>query len=172
MHGRCYGMSGPRSCYCAFLACHADENQSRLERDGSRPPGDPSAVAQQRDTGFGGMVLCVGKPIRPFLLVLHRTGWAKRKIRSTLSVEIQAPTTVQRIIGILVVDQKTISFQCMEKPAIEMHGIQEGIQKQNANLRWYHGEANLSYGLTKETAKLNSNSFIEKDACGAWCTMR
>ena len=34
-----------------------------------------------------------------------------------------------------------------------MMGIQEGMQRQNAILRWCHGEANLRDGLHKETAK-------------------
>ena len=46
-------------------------------------------------------------------------------------------------------------FLAMEgkRREIEMMGIQEGMRRQNALLQWCHGEANLSDGLTKETAK-------------------
>ena len=40
-----------------------------------------------------------------------------------------------------------------------MLGIQEGIKRQNAILRWCHGEAKLSGGLTKETAKTQLERF-------------
>ena len=70
--------------------------------------------------------------------------------------------TVQRVEGVLVIDAKAI-YDSMygasgplaieeERTAIEMIGIQEGMRRQNAILRWCHGEANLSDGLTKETA--------------------
>ena len=45
-------------------------------------------------------------------------------------------------------------WQWMKKrTAIKMMGIQEGMRRQNAILRWCHGEANLNDGLTKKTAK-------------------
>ena len=70
--------------------------------------------------------------------------------------------TVQRVDGVLVIDAKAIydSMYVASEPlaveenrtAIEILGIQEGMRRQNAILRWCHGEANLSDGLTKETA--------------------
>ena len=76
---------------------------------------------------------------------------------------------VQRVDGILVIDAKAI-YDSMygasgplameeKRTAIEMMGIQEGIRRQNAILRWCHGEANLSDGLTKETAKTQLERF-------------
>ena len=71
--------------------------------------------------------------------------------------------TVQRVDGVLVIDAKAIydsmsgapGLLAMEekRTAIEMMGIQEGVKRQNATLRWCHGEANLSDGSTQETAK-------------------
>ena len=79
--------------------------------------------------------------------------------------------TVQRVEGILVIDAKAI-YDSMygasgplameeKRTAIEMMGIQEGIRRQNAILRWCHGEANLSDGLTKETAKTQLERFYD-----------
>ena len=45
-----------------------------------------------------------------------------------------------------------------------MMGIQEGMKRQNAILRWCHGEANLSDGLTKEAATTQSERF-SGDGC-------
>ena len=45
-----------------------------------------------------------------------------------------------------------------------MLGIQEGIKRQNAILRWCHGEGHLSEGLTEETAKLQLERF-HHDRC-------
>ena len=48
--------------------------------------------------------------------------------------------------------------------AIEMMGIQEGVRREGANLRWCHGEAHLSDGLTKETGKSQLTRFYG-DGC-------
>ena len=75
--------------------------------------------------------------------------------------------TVQRVDGLLVMDAKAI-YDSMygasgplameeKRTAIEMMGIQEGLKRQNAFLRWCHGEANLSDGLTKETTDQGNN---------------
>ena len=71
--------------------------------------------------------------------------------------------TIQRIDGVLVIDAKAICDsmygasgpQAMEGKGtdIEIMGVQEGMKRQNAILRWCHGDANLSDGLTTETAK-------------------
>ena len=82
--------------------------------------------------------------------------------------------TVQRVDGILVIDAKAI-YDSMygafgpvameeKRTAIEMMGIQECMRRQNAILRWCHGEANLSDGLTKETAKTQLERFYG-DGC-------
>ena len=56
-----------------------------------------------------------------------------------------------------------------KRTAIEMMGIQE----QNASLQWCHGEANLSDGLTKKTAKRSWNVSMTMDVYGAsYMTMK
>ena len=82
--------------------------------------------------------------------------------------------TAQRVDGVLVIDAKAIydwmygasGLLAMEekRTAIEMMGIQEGMTRHNAILRWFHGEANLSDGLTKETAKTQLERFYG-DGC-------
>ena len=59
--------------------------------------------------------------------------------------------TVQRVNGVLVIDAKAICDsmngasgpQAMEEKgtAIEIMGVQEGMKRQNAILRWCHGQA-------------------------------
>ena len=82
--------------------------------------------------------------------------------------------TVQRVDGTLVIDAKAI-YDSMYGPsgplameekrtAIEMMGIQEGMKRQNAVVRCCHGEANLSDGRTKETAKTQLERFCS-DGC-------
>ena len=82
--------------------------------------------------------------------------------------------TVQRIGGIREIDAKAI-YDSMyvasgplameeKRTAIEMMGIQEGMRRQNAILRWCYGEANLTNGLTKETAKTQLERFY-RDGC-------
>ena len=46
-----------------------------------------------------------------------------------------------------------------KRTAIEMMGIQEGVKRQISILRWCHGQANLSDGLTKETTKTQLERF-------------
>ena len=80
--------------------------------------------------------------------------------------------TVKRVPGVLVVDAKSIYDNMYgaagplgmeeKRTAIEMLGIQEGIAKQDAVVRWCHGEANLSDGLTKETAKTQLDNFYRE----------
>ena len=71
--------------------------------------------------------------------------------------------TVQRVDGVLLIGAKAIcdSMYGASGPlafggkwtAIEMMGIQEGMKRQNAILRWCHGEANLRDGLHKFCCK-------------------
>ena len=84
---------------------------------------------------------------------------------------------VQRVDGVLVIDAKAI-FDSMygasgprtmeeKRTAIEMMGIQEGMKRQNAILRWCDRGANLSDGLTRETAKTQSERFHgDESVCG------
>ena len=83
--------------------------------------------------------------------------------------------TVQCVEGILVIDDAKAIYDSMcgasgplameeKRTAIEMMGIEEGTGRQNAILPWCHGEANLSYGLTKETAKTQLGRFFG-DGC-------
>ena len=51
-----------------------------------------------------------------------------------------------------------------KRTAFEMIGIQEGMRRQNPILRWCHGEAYPSDGLTKETAKTKLERFYD-DGC-------
>ena len=51
-----------------------------------------------------------------------------------------------------------------KRTAIEMTGIQEGMKRQNAILRWCLREANLSDGLTKKTANTQLERFYG-DGC-------
>ena len=50
-----------------------------------------------------------------------------------------------------------------KRTAIEMMGFQEGMKRQNAILRWCHGGANLSDGLTKETAKTQLERLVHDE---------
>ena len=87
---------------------------------------------------------------------------------------------VQRVDGVLVIDANVIYASvcgasgplAMEEKwtAIEMMGIQEGMKRQNAILRWCHGEANLSDGLTKETAKNACGTLLWRWMCLESCT--
>ena len=80
--------------------------------------------------------------------------------------------TEQRVDGVLVIDAKAIydsmfgASGAMEekRTAIDMMGIQEGMRRQNAILRWCHGEANLSDGQTMETTKTQKERFYG-DGC-------
>ena len=82
--------------------------------------------------------------------------------------------TVQRVDGVLVIDAKAIDDSMYgasgpiateeKRTAVEMMGIQEGMKRQNAVPRWCHGEANLSDGLTMETAKTQLERFYG-DGC-------
>ena len=60
------------------------------------------------------------------------------------------------VSGLLAMEQK--------RTAIEMMGIQGGVKRQKATLWWCHGEARLSDGLTKETAKTQLDRFYG-DGC-------
>ena len=48
-----------------------------------------------------------------------------------------------------------------ELTAVEMMGIQEGMKRPGAILRWCHAEANLSCGSTKETTKTHLERFCD-----------
>ena len=82
--------------------------------------------------------------------------------------------TVQRVHGVLVNDAKATydsmygAFGCLareeKRTAIEMLGIQKTMRRQHVLLRWCHGEANLSDGLTKETVKAQLGRFY-RDGC-------
>ena len=78
----------------------------------------------------------------------------------------------QRVGGVLVIDAEAI-FGSMygaagppameeRQTAIELLGIQEGMRKRSVILRWCHGDANLSDGLTKETAKTHLDRFYHE----------
>ena len=79
---------------------------------------------------------------------------------------------VQRVGGVLVIDAEAIFVPCVEQAgpvameerqtAIELLGIQEGMRKRSVILRWCHGDANLSDGLTKETAKTHLDRFYHE----------
>ena len=76
--------------------------------------------------------------------------------------------TVQRVDGVLVIDAKAKNDsmygasgpQAMveKRTAMEMMGIQEGLKRQNAILRWCHGEAKLSDGLPRKRKKRSWNA--------------
>ena len=77
--------------------------------------------------------------------------------------------TVQHVDGLLVTDAKA-TYDSMygasgppameeKRTAIEMMGIQEGMRRQNALLRWCQGDPNLSDGQTKETANTHLERF-------------
>ena len=75
--------------------------------------------------------------------------------------------TVQRVDGVLVKDAKAIYDSMYGASGPLAMEEKEGMRRQNAILRWCHGEANLSVGPTKETAKTLLERFYG-DGC-VWC---
>ena len=93
--------------------------------------------------------------------ILHATSHGR-----VSGISCDVGETVQRVDGVLVIDAEATcdSMYGASGPPIEMMGFQEGMKRQDAILRWCHGEAKFSVGQTKETSKTQLELFYG-DGC-------